>query len=81
MRTESYSLFSIEYLRQLDRARAEYPTEYQWPPSVDAADVRDKMMRAIVNKSFNKDGRAIQATCKALGIPYTYKGMYAYLEL
>ena len=81
MRIESFTLFAIEYLRQLDQVRAKYPTEYQWPPGVDAADVRDKMMQAIVNRSFNKDGRAILATCKVLGIPCTYKGIYTYLGL
>ena len=81
MRIESFTLFAIEYLRQLDQARAKYPTEYQWSPGVDAADVRDKMMQAIIRKSANKDGRAMRATCKVLGIPYTYKGIYAYLGL
>ena len=81
MRTESFSLFAIEYLRQLEQARAKYPAEYQWLPGVDAVDVRDRMMQAIIRKSANKDGRAMRATCKALGIPYTYKGIYAYLDL
>ena len=81
MRTEGFTLFSIEYLRQLDQVRATYSAEYQWPSGVDAADVRDKMMQAIVNRSFNKEGRAILATCKVLGIPHTYKGIYTYLEL
>ena len=28
----------------------------------------------------NKDGEGIKRTCKALGIPYTYKAIKAYLE-
>lgn len=79
-------LFVAEYTRQLTRAL----TADAMRPAADreyAYDLRavpgvvEKMRAAFVRGSFNKDGKAIRATCKALGIPYTYAGIKNYLKV
>lgn len=71
--------FMVEYERQLTLAVQNYPDEYVWPIA-DVPKVAAKMRAAFERRSYNKDGRAIKATCKVLGIPYTYAGINAYLS-
>lgn len=40
----------------------------------------EKMTEGLKTGRANKDGKGIKRTCKMLGIPYTYKGIRAYLE-
>lgn len=44
------------------------------------ADLAAKMTSCLRDGSANKDGQGIKATCKALGIAYTYKAIAAYLK-
>lgn len=68
----------IEYEKQLAAVVLAYPDEYCYPVSAVPA-VALKMRAAIERGSYNKDGRAIKATCKALGVKYTYAGIKSYL--
>lgn len=71
--------FYNTYREELRRAIMEYPTEYAY--SVDQSDqVCDRMILAFKSGSFNKDSRAIKATCKLLGIKHTYKAISNYFK-
>jgi len=86
--------FRKVYTEELGKAVAEYPDEYPWSqggmmvhgnvPSVQfpartVAEVAEKMMAAVRDKSFNKDGRAFKATFKRLGIKPTYTALREWL--
>ena len=71
--------FRSAYLECLFDAINNYPEEYGFS-AVNAPIVVDKMIKAIANNSFNKDGRAIKNTCKELNIPYTYKAIVEYIK-
>lgn len=71
--------FMIQYAFELKSAIERYPAEYCYPVE-DVPKVAAKMSIAFDKGSYNKDGRAIKATCKAFGIPYTYAGINAFLE-
>lgn len=71
--------FVTEYEKQLTFAIMKYPNEYTYPVA-DVPVVVSRMRNAFVNKTYNKDGRAIKATCKSLGIKYTYKGINDYIQ-
>ena len=66
--------FLAEYEKQLTLAVQNFPQEYGFGvekvPYVIA-----KFRIAISEGTFNKDGRAFKATCKALKIPHTYKAI------
>lgn len=71
--------FMEVYSTELKRAIVEHPDEYAYP--VDEAEVVvARMSAAIARGSYNKDGRAFKATCKALGIAYTYSAINAYIR-
>lgn len=70
--------FSSIYKEELKNATINYPQEYTY--GVDrVAEVHNRMMIAIANKSFNKDSKAVKATCKKLGIKHTYTAIYEFL--
>ena len=71
--------FIAEYAKQLSLAVQNYPDEYVYPVAYVPV-VVEKMRDAFRLGTFNKDGRAIKATCKALGINYTYAAINAYLR-
>jgi hypothetical protein len=67
------------YLPLLRRAQTDYPKEYgTHPPPAEI--VTERMHAAILNGTYSKDGRAMKATCKALGIPHNYRAIEAYLR-
>ena len=76
------------YERELTAAVAKYPDDYPWStekdgngnPRLTVKTVVERMRPAIADGSFNKDGHAIRKTCKALGIPYTYSGIRAFIR-
>lgn len=71
--------FMKEYEKQLRIMMVRHPEDYRF--NLDYVPiVLEKMRTAFLYKTYNKEGLAIQATCKALGIPYTYKGINSYLE-
>ena len=69
--------FKQVYTEELTKAVRDNPKEYAWPIE-NVPVVVDKMMAALVAGTANKDGQAIKATCKRLGIKYTYKGIKEY---
>lgn len=71
--------FMTVYQPELRNAVLSYPNEYGF--SVDLVPtVCERMRAAIIRGSFNKDGRAMKATFKALGIKYTYTAISAWLK-
>jgi hypothetical protein len=86
--------FEKTYIECLEQAMKDHPEEYWWSdkmvihgntadtvvPKSNAEAVAHNMFKAIRNRSFNKDGRAFKATCKKLGIPFTYKAIYSAFE-
>ena len=72
-------VFIKVYERQLTNAVRDYPQEYMWPVE-NVPVVAQKMRVAFSKGSYNKDGRAIKATCKELGIKYTYPAINSYLR-
>jgi hypothetical protein len=73
-----FDKFITIYQAKLTEVIKKYPLEYCYPVS-EVPTVVGKMKKAFIAKSYNKDGRAIQATCKALGIKYTYRDIDNYL--
>jgi hypothetical protein len=72
-------VFAAVYREELRKAVVAFPDEYGFKPAkVDT--VADRMIVAFARGSFNKDGRAIKATCKRLGIKYTYAAINSYLR-
>lgn len=74
----NFDTFMQIYTEQLEKAVRNYPTEYTWPVE-NVPTVAAKMRVAFMNRTYNKDGRAIKATCKVLGIKYTYTAINEYL--
>jgi hypothetical protein len=70
--------FMTEYEKQLKIVVLKYPEEYPWPVE-NVPIVAGKMRAAFIAKTYNKDGRAIKATCKILDIKYTYTAINEYL--
>jgi hypothetical protein len=75
---ENFNKFISEYSKQLTLAVSNYPNEYCYPVS-QVPSIVEKMKVAFIRKSFNKDSRAIKATCKVLKIGYTYRDIETYL--
>lgn len=74
----NFDNFMQVYTEQLEKAVRNYPAEYGWPVE-NVPTVAAKMGEAFKKKTYNKDGRAIKATCKVLGIKYTYTAINEYL--
>jgi len=74
----NFDNFIQVYTEQLEKAVKEYPDEYAFPVA-NVPTVVAKMSVGFKNKTYNKDGRAIKATCKVLGIKYTYTAINEYL--
>jgi hypothetical protein len=77
-RVNNRAAFENRYLTELQNAITKYPEEYAYPIE-KSFDVAERMMAAIYRKSFNKDSRAIKATCKALGLKHTYQAINEFL--
>jgi hypothetical protein len=55
--------------------------EYAYSASrTTAAALAGKMTAGLARGNANKDGEGIKRVCKAIGIPYTYKAITAYLH-
>jgi hypothetical protein len=84
--------FARVYREQLALAVEKYPNEYPWYrgtvvhandgihtiPAKSVECVANKMLDAIALGTYNKDSRAIKATCKILGIAHTYAAINRY---
>jgi len=75
---DQLDIFMEEYETQLCKAVVEHPDEYMYDVAEVPA-VLGRMRVAIERNSFNKDSRAIRATCKTLGIKHTYQGIRSFL--
>lgn len=71
--------FMEVYAEELSKAVAAHPEDYGYGPDLVPVVVQ-RMRAAFSRRSYNKDSRAIKATCKRLGIGSTYKAINAYLE-
>lgn len=83
--TSNFEKFGHAFRENLRKVVTLYPQEYAWP--VDKSDeVANKMLGSIAQSIatrrnlFNKDSRAFEMTCKALGIKHTYSAIYEYLQ-
>lgn len=68
-----------EYSKQLTRLITEDPQAYCWPAS-ELPSVLAKMRVAFHNRNYDKDGGAVKATCKALGIKHTYTAINHFID-
>jgi hypothetical protein len=75
----SESKFREAYEVALRAACTEHPDEYLYKPDA-VPEVVGFMMCAIHENKFNHAGRALRATCKALGIKYTQKSIRAFVN-
>jgi hypothetical protein len=66
--------FCTVYAKTLSDAVEHFPVEYAYNVS-DVPGVIAKMGRAFVAGSYNFNGRAIKAACRAVGITHTRKAM------
>ena len=71
--------FIERYSNNLRQAVIEHPEEYDFPVEHTPV-VVGKMEQAFKRGSYNKDGRAIKATCKELGIKYTYTAINEFIR-
>jgi hypothetical protein len=79
MNITKFDLFAEVYRQELCNAKREYPLEYVWAiTEVDC--IANRMLNAIKTDTFNKDSRAIKATCKRLKIKHTYKAIKDFLQ-
>ena len=70
MLTANTKLFLDTYKKELLNSVTKHPEEYSW--TIDSLDdVFNRMSKAIVSGSFNKDSKAFKATCKTLRIKHT----------
>jgi hypothetical protein len=82
---DSRDVFEITYYKELWRAVRDHPEEYGQPAAQTEDEARlyvmstyTKMLAAMEKGTFNKDGRAFRATCRALKINHTYKAIREY---
>jgi hypothetical protein len=70
-------LWDTTYADELRRAMAEHPDEYV--STVPFITVYTRMLGAFDRGTYNKDSRAIRATCRRLGINHTYKAINEFI--
>lgn len=70
--------FLNTYRGNLEKAHSLNTIEYSWPIE-ELPMVYERMSKAILRGSFNKEGLAFKLTCKELGIKQTYKDINAFL--
>lgn len=74
-----FDRFVEVYTEELTRAVQARPADYFYKVA-DVPAVVARMAAAFKRGSYNKQGRAIAATCKRLGIPYTYDGINTFIK-
>ncbi len=78
MMTDNTKTFLDTYKKELLKSVTSNPEDYSW--TVDSLDeVFNRMSKAIVSGSFNKDSKAFKATCKTLRIKHTYRDIEIFL--
>ena len=76
---EKLDRFFALYTQMLDNATRSHPEEYALVVRTGVEEVSRRMRIAVERGSWNHDGRAFKATCKALGIKHTRKAIKAFL--
>lgn len=79
MHPGNFECFMDVYAEKLREARIKFPDQYAWPET-EFELVLGRMRTAIERGTFNKDGQAMKATCKALGIKHTYTAIREYIS-
>ena len=82
MATQNTIRFFSEYEQQLKLAVQNHPDEYAWGflKADQVHEVAELMKVAFIRQSYNKDGRAVRAVCRVLGIRHTYTDINKYLS-
>lgn len=75
-----FATFADLYRAALAQATKDHPEDYVWGRTATVEGVAARMLAAVREGSFNKDGRAFKAVCKTLKIAHTYKAIYTWLE-
>jgi hypothetical protein len=73
-------LFTAVYPLKLKEAHTARPDLYAFPAE-EVPTVAARMVEAVRRGSYNHEGPAFKATCKALGIPHTRKAIEAFLTV
>jgi hypothetical protein len=76
--TQRLALWGAVYRVELAKSVEKYPEDYRWPVS-DVPSVAAKMQMAFERGSYNHDGKAIKATCRALGLKHTRKAIEGFI--
>lgn len=79
-RLEKAKVFISHFEPALKAAVVEYPLEYGRMPVEKVPGVAEKMLEALVRGSYHHEGRAMKASCKALGIEYKRRAIEAFLN-
>ena len=73
------AFFKLIYGINLKKDHNQFPGKYSFPEN-EILIVWERMCDAINKFSFNKDSHGFKWTCKALGIPHTYKAISEFLN-
>ncbi len=73
----SLDIFMVHYAKNLRMAIERYPEEYNYTIK-ELEQVLVNMQGAFERGTFNKDSRAIKATCRELKISFTYKAINSF---
>ena len=73
MKVTRQQFFDV-YASKLIEAKLKHPEEYAWEQE-EFDRVFEKMKSAFISNTFNINGNAIRATCRALKIKYNYKSI------
>lgn len=76
---KNLDLFMHAYMEHLEKAVVSYPREYAYSIA-EAPKVAERMRGAFEKGSYNKDSRAIKATCKQFAIKHTYQAINEFLN-
>lgn len=79
VKLERLAAFMKVYKAKLTHAVKKYPEEYLWADTLSVDEVARRMERAFERGSYNINGRAIDLTCKTLGLKPTRESINAYL--
>jgi len=82
MTPSNAATFLAAYTEELERAMREHPEDYGTTQRDNTPEARAKFaahfVPGLASGKSSKDGRAVKATCRRLGIAHTYKAIAAY---
>ena len=77
--TENYDKFLAIYTRELSKDVLAHPDQFGFEQAQVPA-VALKMTTSLAKGTANKDSNAIRRTCRELGVGYTYKEIFRFLN-